>query len=267
MHHVQNWLNQIASVTTTGGQNIEVWTLNHTQDPAVLSPWARHFREHYCPDNIIDALRNGTGLSRKEYLEQIVFPDRRNAPGPSIRAGDFAELLIADYLEYHLNYWVPRARMEAKAVRNESVKGCDVIGFRILRDGVKSPNDELVIYESKAKLTAGGDENRLQTAVTDSAKDSLRKAEALNFLKRRMIERQDQNSNRVQRFQNPAEDPYVEINGAAAILSSDVFNSQNLQTTDISQHPNSANLRLLVIHGQELMPFVHALYDRCGDEA
>ena len=267
MQHISHWLRKLANRSTASGKEIEVWLLNHQQDEVVLSAWAKHFREHYCPDNIIDMLREGTGLSRKEYFNQLIFPDQQQSPGPAIRSGDFCELLVADYLEFSLGYWVPRARMEAKAVRNESVKGCDVIGFKVInQDSNPSPNDEMVVYETKGKLT-GSHHNLLQTAVEHSAKDSLRKAEALNFLKRRLIEKQNRLWERVQRFQNPVDHPYVEKNGAAAILSTSVLEQSDLESTDTNEHPNDNNLKLLLIHGANLMPFVHALYDRAADEA
>jgi hypothetical protein len=182
--------------------------------------------------------------------------------------------LVADYLEYSMNYWVPRFRMESKAVRDESVKGSDVIGFRFVnRDYSENPSDELVIYECKAGLSTPThppvDFNKLQVAVNDSAKDSLRKAEALNFLKRKLHERNDQNWNLVQRFQDSEDRPYIEINGAAAILSTATFDQMiaNLPRTIGNSHPNQTRLRLLVIHGDNLMDFVHALYGRAANEA
>ena len=150
MLHITQWLHRLSSINTGEGRLIETWVLNHQQKPAILSAWAKHFREHYCPDAVIDALRDGTGLSRKEYLEQIVFPDRGVAPGPSIRSGDFGELLVADYLEFSMGYWVPRARMENKAVRNESVKGCDVLAFKVVREDTES--QRMSLRSTSAKL-------------------------------------------------------------------------------------------------------------------
>src|ERR1700690_2369688 len=101
-------------ITTADGKVVEVWELRHSSDCATLSDWAKHFRNHYCLDTEIDALRNGTGLSRADYLIHIKFPDATAAPGPSIRAGDFGEILAADYLEYVLGYWTPRVRFGDK---------------------------------------------------------------------------------------------------------------------------------------------------------
>lgn len=269
MNHVTQWLNQIASISTNEHRTIECYELRHQQDQAILSAWAKHFREQYCPDSVIDDLRSGTNLSRKEYLLQRIFPDQTQAPGPSVRAGDFGELLVADFLEFSLNYWVPRVRMESKAVRNESVKGCDVIGLRIQNpNGPDSPNDELAIYECKAGMTQTN-ENRLQSAINDSFKDQLRKAESLNFIKRRLKEKQNQQWKKVERFQNPEDHPYIETNGAVAILSSNVFTQlhASINATTGNAHPNATRLKLLVIHGIDLMTFVHALYARAADEA
>lgn len=267
MKHVTNWLAQTGQIKTNAGVSVDVWTFTHTADNRILSDWATHFRNHYCPDGMIDLLIEGTGLSRKDYLTQIVFPDATAAPGPSIRSGDFAELLVADYLEFVMKLWVPRTKMDSKTVRNESMKGCDVIGIHFANHPNFSPNDLLAIYESKAQLvTAQG--NRLQDAVDDSAKDSLRKAESLNAMKRRFIAARDNgNASKIARFQNEVDNPYRQEYGAVAVFSSNLYSQTTIQETVTQNHPKSAHLKLLVIHGNTLMPLVHDLYQRATDEA
>jgi len=85
------------------GTEIDVLELKHTRDEIILSDWAKHFRNQYCSDGMIDILRGKK--SRKEYLEEIKFPSKKVPPGPSIRAGDFAEILLADYFQWRLNFW------------------------------------------------------------------------------------------------------------------------------------------------------------------
>jgi Cap4 SAVED domain len=162
------------------GTEVDILELKHTNDAAILSAWAKHFRNQYCDDNKIDVLKGK--LSRKEYLENIKFPSKTNALGPPIRAGDFAEILLADYLEWGLKYWVPRLRWDMKPVANDSAKGCDIIGFHFAKDGKATPSDVLAIIESKASLS-GQNKGVLQNAVVDSAKDDIRKAESLNYHK------------------------------------------------------------------------------------
>jgi len=168
-------------VTTPEGRQVVVLGLKHLEDGAVLSAWAKHFREHYQLDAALDEARDGTGLSRKDYLGQLVFPDKTSAPGPSIRAGDFAEILVADYFEYTLHWRVPRTRYRAKAVPNESVKGSDFLAFGIttgtdLHGQRYSADDVLMSVEVKAQFSGASAKPRLQNAVDDSAKDRLRRA-------------------------------------------------------------------------------------------
>lgn len=267
MEHVKWLIDTGKPIKTIDGKTIRVFHFNHQSDEKVLSAWAKHFRNHYCPDSEIDALRKGTGLSRAEYLTNMTFPDIKVSPGPSIRSGDFGEILVADYLQYTLNYWVPRMRFCGKAVRNESTKGCDIIGFKIINKNKITSKDLLTIFEAKAKFT-GAPENRLQEAVDDSMKDPRRKPESLNFIKRKLIQQgQVEQSLLVERFQNTEDRPYEEIFGAVALFSNTCFDAQCVSKTNTKGHPNNNNLQLMVIHGKDMMPLVHNLYRRATDEA
>lgn len=251
------------------GLDIPVWEFRYSDDDIVMSAWARHFRNHYCLDTEIDYLKRGYGCSRAEYLNTIKFPDNSAAPGPSIRAGDFGELLVADYLEYVLGYWVPRTRYADKAVRNESTKGCDVIGFRLFGNGADSLEDTLAIFESKAQFAGNGREGgTLQHAVDGSAKDQVRKAESLNAMKQHLLDKQRlEEATAVERFQNTEDRPYRELYGAVALFSTPLFDQRVAIQTTIEHHPNLASLSLLVIHGDQMMNLVHELYRRAADEA
>lgn len=254
-------------LNTVDGKIVEVWEFHHEQDDDVLSAWAKHFRNHYCLDDEIDCLREGTGLSRSEYLKQMLFPDRHIKPGPSIRSGDFAEILVADYLRYILNYWVPNWRYDDKAIRNESKKGVDILAFKFISEN-ESAEDVLAVYESKAKLTGTTPVSCLQDAVNGSQKDIVRTSQSLNALKRRLIKdgSHDEAAN-VQRFQNKADKPYKYISGAVATLVTSVYSESMISTTNTTNHSNRNDLSLLIIKGDRLMDLVHSLYERAADEA
>jgi hypothetical protein len=264
-----SWLKDTGQrLKTACGREIEIWELMPKQDAAVLSAWAKHFRQHYITDNDLPVMVDGTELSKAEYLRTVVFPDRSKTPGPSLRSGDFGEILIADYIEYQLGYWTPRTlRYQDRWNRNDSTKGCDIIGFKFATSASHDPNDELYIFESKSGMTQTP-ANRLQNAIQDSIKDHLREAMTLNALKQRMLVRgQNQEAEKVKRFQNQAARPFERINGAAAILDDEVFAATDFAGTDTTGHPNLDNLRLVVIRGPSLMNLVHALYERAADEA
>ncbi|RWG90560.1 Hachiman antiphage defense system protein HamA [Mesorhizobium sp.] len=252
---------------TADGKTVEVWRLNHVADGAVLSDWARHFRQHYCTDGDLAALVEGTGLSNSQYLTQIKFPDAQTAPGPSTRSGDFGEILVADYIEYVLGYWCPRqVRYEDRYNRNAPTHGCDVMGFRFAGEEPGEPNDELFALEAKAGFGPTND-NRLQQAIDGSIKDLKREAMSLNAIKQRLRKVNLAQARAIQRFQNAADHPFVRKHGAAAILEDSVFTDMNLASSDASKHPNRDNLVLIVIRGEAMMQLVHALYQRAADEA
>ncbi len=250
------------------GKEVEVWEFRHEKNEAILSAWAKHFRNHYCFDSEIDYLRRGYKCSRGEYLNTIKFPDPKNAPGPSIHAGDFGEVLVADFLEYLLDYWVPRTRYGDKTIRNESTKGSDIIGFHIVPEGKVTSEDTLAIFEAKAQFSGKNAKARLQDAVNGSAKDITRKAESLNAIKQRLHDRNAfDDAGKIERFQSEVDYPYKEIYGAVALFENSLFDGHLTSLTDTSSHPYSGNLMLVVIKGDQMMALVHDLYRRAADEA
>ncbi|WP_404944363.1 Hachiman antiphage defense system protein HamA [Rhizobium ruizarguesonis] len=264
-----SWINDTGERRQTAcGREIQIWQLAPVNEEAILSAWAAHFRHHYCADADLPALVAGTGKSKAEYLNTILFPDEKIAPGPSLRSGDFGEILVADFIEFILGYWCPRElRYQDRWNRQDSTKGCDIVGFKFVNEEGEHANDELYIFESKSGLSATKS-NRLQDAVTDSMKDHLREAMTLNAMKQRLLVRgETAQVAAVQRFQNETERPFRRINGAAAVLDIDVFTTTNIEETDTTGHKNAANLRLLVIKGPSLMELVQALYKRAADEA
>lgn len=263
-------LKKTASVMhTSSGKQIEVWELDVPTDDSFLNNWAVSFRQHYCADGEIDLMRSGTGMSRGEYLTQIVFPDQTNAPGPSVRSGDFAELLVTDYVEHVLGYWVTRGKYADKQTRDDSVKGVDILGFKQIDPNSHNPGDVLLAFEAKALCSVSPYGGQLQSAVDDSSKDFLRRAFTLNATKRRLLSAGEQsNAQRIERFQNVADRPYLYRSGAAAVLSDTAYDELEIATkTTTLTHQNENNLELIVIRGKALMKLVHALYDRAANEA
>jgi hypothetical protein len=116
-----NKLKRESDLILMSGEHVEVYLLEDAINEADIGEWAVHFRQNYCLDSQIDILRRGTSLSRKEYLLKLVFPEEKPSSddrrGPSTRSGDFAELLIADYLTYCENYFVPKDRYKPESVK------------------------------------------------------------------------------------------------------------------------------------------------------
>lgn len=274
MSHIQmDWLTFKGNIATADGRSVQVWELSCDPTAAeVWSAWAHEFRQHYCSDELLDVLKVGTPYehSRAEFLENLIFPDASAAPGPSIRSGDFAEILVGDFLEAKLQHWVPRLRFGAKSIRNESTKGTDVLGFKLAVGPVDfRPEDSLLTVEAKAQLTGRPPSSRLQDAVGDAVKDAKRKGESLNALRRRLIEQgRLGEAEIVNRFQDKLSKPYREMVGAAAVLCSSVFDASHTSaSTTCSAYAADAELELFVFTSPEFMAIVTEIYRRARDEA
>lgn len=265
--HIE-WLKKSATILgTADGLDVEIWELDHQKDNIVLSAWAKHFRQHYCDDKMLPDLVSGTGHTPASYLSNLKFPDPVHGSGPATRAGDFGEILLADFAEYVLGYWCPReGRYENRDNRNVPSNGCDVLGFKFTTPSSVKPQDELLLIESKAGLKTKG-KNRLQMAIDDSIKDLTREAMSLSAIKQRLLQKDRAAAERVQRFQNENDRPFRRVNTAAAILDQVVFESVDFATTVALKHPNAKNLRLLIIRGTSMMDLVHSLYERAANEA
>lgn len=256
------------SLKSVDDLDIELWELTVPTDLTVLSEWADRFREAYCPESEIDALREGTGKTRSEYLKDLVFPNASKGLGPAVRAGDFTELLVSDFLESEHGLWVPREKYSTKQVPNSSAQGVDVVGLRVADPGNWCVDDLLVVCEVKAGLSGTRYGGQLQDAITDSAKDYLRVGYTLNATKRRLLAAQDkQGAAMVQRFQNHADRPYQFTSTATAVLDTKTFDPKEVSKADAGAHNNREQLSLLVIHGTGLMALVHALYQEAADGA
>ena len=78
------WFNKEKELTTDEGRRIELLRFNHTDDTNLLSEWAKHFREMYSKDELLDDFRSGTRLTRSEYLLKMVFPDKTRSLGQQL---------------------------------------------------------------------------------------------------------------------------------------------------------------------------------------
>lgn len=263
------WINSVVNtLTTSDGKVVTLLEFNpDLADTAIMTKWAKHFRNHYCFDTEIDLLRDGTGLSRKQYLLELKFPTTTRGFGPGIRSGDFSEILIADYLEFLLKYWVPRTRYGNKAIRDESTKGSDLIGFKFF-DENETVNDVLAMIEVKAQFSGNMANPRLQHAIDDSIKDELRKAESLNAMKQRLFDKGNlQDAKKISRFQNPVDKPYTSHFGAAALFSDNIYNNSVITSATTAMHPFNTNLFLIVLKGNDLMSIINRLFKIAADES
>lgn len=248
---------KIKDITTVEGEAVEVFELSTSIDNAAFSEWAAHFRQNYCSDELLELLVRGTGMTKQQYLLTHKFPDAKGGFAPGTRSGDFAELLISDYLEFSLGYIVHRERYKNKFNSNTSTQGTDVIAFKITGSR-PSVDDEFLTFEVKAQASGKTAEPRLQDAIDDSYKDAIRKGETLSALKQIYYEKGDiGKANQVERFQNKADRPYTERYGAAAVHDTATYSETLIQNVKL----NGSKRWMIVIKRDNLMSLVHRLYE------
>lgn len=252
-----DYLVKINELTTDDGDVVEIFELLPNMPDEVFAEWAIQFRQNYVADSLLDLLISGTGRTKQEYLLEYKFPSATDGFGPGTRSGDFAELLVSDYLEFVLGFTVPRERYTNKYNRNSSTQGTDVIAFKIQNEE-PGLSDELITFEVKAKASGDTPENRLQDAINDSYKDPIRKAETLSALKQIYIEKgNSQRVAQIERFQNKPDRPYTEKYGAAAVHSTATYSEALIK----SVHLTAEKRWMIVIKKDNLMQLIHKLYE------
>lgn len=252
-----NWFKDTGvRLKTKDGKNVVVIDFCHLADSAILELWAKHFRSHYIAEEDIDGACGAMGLTRSEYLRTIKLPDKAQ-----IISGDFSEILVADYLEFVLQYQVPRTRYDNKLNKNTSPFGIDTVGFKLINEQ-ESAKDELITCETKGMLVRKN-KKRFAEALTGSRndyKEPTRLPEALNAIRQRLKERGKLESVKlVERFQDKTSRPYKNISSAVMVCSENCWDESLILNVD-SVHPNS-NLYLLVLKGESLMTLAKQLYE------
>lgn len=257
-----NNLEKKESIITDEGKEIKIYQLDLNLEEDILKEWADHFRNQYCDDRKLLQYIKGTGMEKEEWLLKNKFPSENVKPGPSTRAGDFGEILVADYIEFIESYYVPRTKFSNKINPNTSPQGSDVIGMKMGKN--PSSNDELYIIEVKTRATECCEENnRLQNAIDDSSKDYERLGFSLSALKVRLIELgREEESLKVERFQNCSDNPFKIIFGASAIYTTEMIDIDKIKKIKIPEGKDTMNL--FIIHADKLMKFIHDLYRRAS---
>lgn len=259
------WLRPSNPLQTSDGVGAIVLDLLHEPNEEIINAWSKQFRENYCTDEAMDDARAPMGITRSDFLQQIKFPDSSSL-GAATRVADFSEILVGDYLNYALSYYVPRTRYDDKKNKNTSPQGVDVVGFKIQNTERISPNDELITVEVKAAFRNQNNQT-LSNAIEDSKKDYfIRTPEALNAIRQRLKNREDVEGVKVvERFQNSNDRPYKLISGAAAVHSNATWDDSIVESA-IVDHPNQ-NVFLMAVKGEDLLNLANNLYQKACDNA
>lgn len=253
------WL-EAEQCTFRDGTKVYCWCLDWTCSDCVLDKWALHLRRHYISDNILEHRVMARQTTSDQYLPLRVVPDI-----PSIRSGDFAEILISDVLQYLYGLAVPRYKQCNRKDKNASEHGSDVIAYQLKNVNSTSTSDKLFVFEVKSNASKTGDAEFIKTvkkATKDSKKDPNRVPMTLQYMIDEATDVNDQATQKnLQRFTDMGGSPYQKIFGSA-VATSHVKPIDALSCKAPNDVGLSAFSPLIVVHASRLMDLVNSLYGR-----
>ena len=257
------------SIISSRGEEIQVYKFNtELLDDNSLNNWALGLRYNYIEKDLLELAISGTGLTKKEYLEKMIFPNPEVSQGAATMSGEFGELLVYDYINYVLEYYVPRVRYFNKVNPDMPVPGSDVIGYKMENYNKGSKNDKLLVAEVKTRSTISGNKTTAITetitkAIQGASKDRVRVGESLNAEKSKLLTRgRFRESKIVERFQNKTDNPYNLDFFAVAVMDNELYSEQLILDVINNQNENIKFTNILIIHSKELKSFVRDLYKR-----
>lgn len=185
----------------------------------LLAKFPNEFRQCYITDTALAQLSTNLGISKSDFLEKYVIPDK-----PNILSGDFGEILsyyaVKDnYLSKGIKLVGPK-KWRYKTEKNKPVMGADALLFHRLQPNKPSKKDILVSIESKMKAVDSKD-HRIQDAIDGAENDKkTRIAKTLIWLEEKHAKDGDAGLVQfIQRFKDPAtHGDYVKDYKAIAIL-------------------------------------------------
>ncbi|NLY20775.1 MAG: DUF1837 domain-containing protein [Tissierellia bacterium] len=251
---------------SNSGKKAKIYELrNDIEEEAILDDWARSLRDYYIEEHMIDILLSGTGLTKKEYLAQNIFPSTHGI-GAATMSGEFGEILVYDLIQYKMDYYISKTRYLEKVNPDLPVSGSDVIGYKV--EDIKSPQNDDKLFVGEVKVRASEksrltlDKNPISDAIKDSGKDRIRIAESLNAEKRRAVYRNKIEEIKViERFQNKTDTPY-QLNFSAIAIFTKALYSEEFILQILNNIADDEETNILIIYSDKLLEFLRDLYRR-----
>ena len=260
------WIIEEQGVVFNDGIPLNSYKITYDiSDEETLNQWALHIRRHYIQDNELEESLKDLPCSKEEYLKTYKIP-QRGGQGSVSRSADITEILVADMLQFLMNYEVPRIKQLNRSNKNLPEHGTDVIGFKF-ESSVDEPSrkDILIAAEVKANLS-GTNFNTIKKAVNDSKKDNFRIATTLDYYRLKLKQYGDvDNARKILRFERKSEIPYKTIYNAFAMTSLDVIDDNTIIQINGSDLNLALNQNVYFVHGKDLMELAHNVYDRCKE--
>ena len=147
-----DWIIEETGITIKNGIPIKCYKIDYKDDDTVIDEWALHIRRNYIDDEVLLSDSEINGMTVEQYLHDRVIPQRDEALGPTVRAGDITGILVCDLLEFVYNYSVPRYKQKNRSGKNNSEHGTDVIAYKYFNNSYNPNEKDELIASSKEEI-------------------------------------------------------------------------------------------------------------------
>lgn len=222
-HYIDKFERVTAEIKLNSGELINVYTISPTLTDDDKNEWSKHILHHYISDEEIDAGVKLNKVSRENYIENYVLPSIELRNGGEV-SGVFGEIVFSDFIEYILQFNVPRYKFYNNFPGNPN-QGIDIVAYK--RDEKNTNNDVVLFAEIKARLS-NKNFHELQEAINDAEKRTDKDyALILDSARRKLLAMGDyEEANAISRFSD-SESPCKRIKSAGLITSANSCSSDD----------------------------------------
>lgn len=235
-------------------ESVNVYSINHEHDEEILDEWGKHISQHYISNDQAEQRASQLKIPKYDYM----FKFWLDLAGKDI-SGNFAEIVFSDYLEYVLNFEVPRYKLFNNYPGNPQ-QGIDLVGFKFFNnDKTYSPNDAVNFMEVKAALSRTD-----YKTITNSIDDINKRTDVHYAL---ILENAHEKLRSfgcfdevalIERFQD-SEKQCVKIKSSGALTISSANFENDFLGLSVT---NGKNVTIHLIHGIDLLDLAKDLYRR-----
>lgn len=250
---------------TIDGALVSIGSLSRADSEAITGEQGSVLLVCYVDPEVLRHIAEDNGQLPSEVLRERFLPD-----APPIKVGDFGEVYAREALEGRDDGLVfPGFRWRNKAYKNDTVRGPDLIGFKLQADSEHaSRQDTLVLVEAKTRSTR--DARVAEKALTDAVKHSgSRLADALFTLQASLRELGlEDEAKALARFTKPHPTPYKRRLIPAVVIATNVWREDFLDGLVVAPTADS-ELELVVLTIDDLAPWideVHCAASAAADE-
>jgi len=254
--YISHFIENNANITLNSGESVIVYSISNDLTETELNEWAKHILAHYISqDDIINGAKSNK-ISEQKFIENYVLPSISNQTKDV--SGNFGEIIFCDFIEFVLEYSVPRYKLYGNPPGNPT-QGIDIIAYKM--NTYPDPDDTILYAETKAVLSKTNF-NKLQNAINDIEKRKDKDfALALNTAWRKLeLIGNINESIKIKRFLD-SEKSCKRSKSAGLITTANACNTEDFVGVNIS---NDNTIETHVIYAPDLWELAKDLWKRAS---